>query len=114
MRHGKYGITTNIDLSDEQIELELSKEALKELEKAAGNSALPVTYMVDQEIKGMEANSEFTVVDMFVAIHANQINDSRVIKVQTLRTTLANIARKGNSPIEVAEKASKSRLYKVK
>ena len=54
-------------------------------------------------------------LDMFLMLHDEQVSEyvpTKPIKLHTLRTTLASLARKDNSGIVVAKKASKTRLYR--
>ena len=113
MRHGKYGLTTAIALTDDEIKTQLPKDALVELEKEVKGRKAPVTYIIQEAINLIDPGTEFTVIDMFLMIHTNEeIRPDKSIKMHTLRTTLSTMSRKEESGIEVASKASKIRLYR--
>jgi hypothetical protein len=96
MRHGKYGLTVASELTDDQIKTALSPAALKELEASVKDKAMPVTFLISEAVGPMVAGQEFTVLDMFVMLHDPSYSEyvpEKPIKVHTLRTSLAAMAR---------------------
>jgi len=114
MRHGKYGLTNAVELTDDQIETQLSPEALKELKDGMKENKPPVTYLIQKVVGNLDDEVEFTVSDMYIMLHKADNPDapSKQLKLHTIRTTLSNLARREDTEIEVSKKSSKVRLYK--
>jgi len=111
MRHSlNYGLLNQVDLSDEKIKTALPKDALAELEKTGGSKTHPANYLIMQALENeLDAGDQFTVNDLYILIHKDQ--EGIIVKMSTLRSSLSNLARREESPIDVAKMAGKHRIY---